>query len=257
MKHALWICLLAGCLNRSTADLDSAASAVESSDSTEAEGNVMMAAVDGADATGLVAPTPDQVALRIAANVALRWNPSGCATVSHTGATITITYNDCTGPRGLLHVTGELDLTVSVSATGVISVHGTSNNLQANNADLVIDADATYAVAGTSHTLTVATMGSGTGPLGNAIEHEGNYTVTWDSATQCGAISGHWQTDLGVRERSNDVDVSRCVGGCPTGTITHHFLRGASVTVTFDGTAVATWAGSNGRTGTVNLHCGQ
>jgi hypothetical protein len=248
---------LVGCMNRGGLNLDTAEGAIESSDSTETEGTVMMAAVDGADASGLVAPTPDQVATRIAANVGLRWNPAGCATVASNGATVTITYNDCTGPRGLLHVSGELDLTVSVSGTGTISVHGASNGLKANDADLVIDLDATYAATATGHTLTVATMGSGTGPRGNTVDHEGNYTIAWDTASQCRSIMGHWQTDIGVRERSNDVNISRCVGGCPTGTLTHHFLGGASITVTFDGTAIAAWTASTGKSGTVNLTCGK
>src|ERR1044071_3451663 len=90
-------------------DLATAKLAVDSSDSTEAEGNMMMATVDGADMTGAAALTADQVAVRIAANVALRWNPSGCAVGQQSGANITITYSDCTGPRGLVHVSGRLD----------------------------------------------------------------------------------------------------------------------------------------------------
>lgn len=247
--------IVGACMNRGGADMDSAASAVDSSESTQAEGDMMMASVDGADAVGLVAPTAAQVAVRIAANVALRWNPGACATVTQKDAAISITYKDCTGPRGLVHVSGTLDLAISVSATGAITVHGTSSGLQVNRAELVVDATATYAVAGTGHTLQVDTMGSGTGPRGNAIDHEGSYTVTWDPATMCHGITGHWQTELGVRERSNDVSLNRCAGGCPTGTITHHFLAGASLTVTFDGTATATWAASTGASGTTQLSC--
>jgi len=40
-----------------------------------------------------------------------------------------------------------------------------------------------------------------------------------------------------------------------TGTVTHHFLAGASLTITFDGTATATWSASNGKSGTVALSC--
>ena len=79
-----------GCLkSKDGTNVDTAESAVDSSDSVSAEGNVMMAAVDGADTAGLTAVTGDQVAAKIAANVALRWQPSGCATVSQSGANIT------------------------------------------------------------------------------------------------------------------------------------------------------------------------
>jgi hypothetical protein len=175
--------------------------------------------------------------------------------VTQTDAQVVIKFNDCTGPRGLLHVTGELDLAISVTTAGAISVHATSSGLQVNRAELVVDATATYAVSGTEHTLTVQTSGSGTGPRGTTVDHEGNYTIQWDTASQCRSIDGHWQTEIGVRERSNDVSVHRCSGGCPTGTITHHFLAGASLTVTFDGTATAAWSTSTGKTGTTQLSC--
>lgn len=251
----------AGCMrgNDSGTGIDTAESAIDSSDGVSAEGNVMMAEVDGADMTGLTALTGDQVAVRVAANVALRWQPSGCATVDQQGATVTVTYNDCTGPRGLVHVTGTLTVVLSVSATGGISAHATATGFQVNRATLDIDADATYAVSGTSHSLTVTSTGEGTGPRGNAIDHQGDYTITWDTASQCGSIDGMWSTDIttpvATAERSNDVDLSRCAGGCPTGTMTHHFLGGASITVTFDGTATAAWTASTGRSGTVQLLC--
>jgi hypothetical protein len=247
---------LAACAQKSNGTgVDTAASAVDSSESTEAEGNLMMAAVDGSDQVALTAPTADQIAAKIVANVGLRFG-AGCAQVTQSGTTVTIVYNDCTGPRGLVHVTGTLTLLVSVSATGAISVHATSDDMQVNRATLVIDADATYAVSGTSHTLTVSTNGSGTGPRGTAIEHQGNYTITWDTTSQCGSIDGMWSTELGDLTRSNDVNVDRCAGGCPTGMVTHTFLRGQSITITFDGTATATWSASTGGHGTVALACG-
>jgi hypothetical protein len=247
--------VVVGCMKNGSDTTDTAESAIDSSDSTQAEGNMMMASVDGADMTSLTAPTGDQVAARIALNAATRWTPSTCLTVTATGANVKLVYNDCTGPRGLVHISGELDLAISISLQGVITVQGTSTDLKVNGADLEVDATGTYAVTGTSHTLTVQTMGSGTGPRGNAIEHDGNYTIAWDTTTQCGSIVGQWSTEIGAATRSNNVNVSRCAAGCPTGTVTHHFLAGASVTVTFDGSNVATWSASTGATGSVNLGC--
>lgn len=249
--------LATGCLHKdasSGTSIDSAESAVDSSESTEAEGNLMMAAVDGSDATSLLAPTSAQVAAKIAANIALRF-PSGCATAVATGADVAITYTNCTGPRGLVHVTGELDLAITVTLTGTISVHGTSTGLAVNGATLDVDADATYGVTGTTHTLAVQTHGSGVGPRGNTIEHDGSYTIVWDTGSQCGSIAGHWSTEIGSATRSNDVDLMRCASSCPAGTITHKFLGGASLTLAFDGSAVASWSASTGATGTVNLSC--
>ncbi len=238
---------------------DTAESSVESQEAVEAEGNVMMGALDGADTVSLAPLTGDQIAIRIAANITARWAPSTCVTATTSGSTVHVGYNDCTGPRGMVHVTGELDLAVSVTLAGAITVHGTSDSLRVNQADLAVDATATYSRAGDDRTITVHSMGTGTGARGNAIDHEGDYTVHWNPTTQCGSTVGHWQTDLsgsaGSAERSNDVDISRCATGCPTGTITHHYLRGASLTLTFDGTASATWMASLGGSGKIALAC--
>ena len=241
------------------ANVDSAESALDSSDSVESEGNLMAASVDGADMSALTALTGDQVAAHIAANAPARFTPAGCATATATGSNVKLTLNDCTGPRGLVHVTGELDLTASVSLNGAISVHASATNLMVNRATLDVDSDATYAVNGTTHTLQVQTQGSGVGPLGNDIEHMGQYTITWDPTSQCHSIAGHWSTELSngtaSATRSNDVNLMRCAAGCPTGMVTHHFLGGATLTITFDGTAVAQWSTSTGKSGTVNLQC--
>ena len=251
---------LVACAKQSSPDLDSAAAAVDSSNSVEAEGNVMMAVTDGADQAFVGALTADQVAVRVAANVALRWIPSSCATVTSSGANVTIKYNDCTGPRGLVHVTGELDLTVSIDPSGGVDIAGKSNgDLQVNNASISFDVTAKYSTSGTMHSLTVNTTGDGTGALGNTIDHSGDYTITWDTSTTCGTLDGQWSTEISSTTasatRSNMVNVSRCAGGCPMGSIVHTGLRGLTVTIEFDGTNVAQWSTSTGKTGTVNLPC--
>jgi hypothetical protein len=249
----------AACMkNSSTGDGDSADSAVDSSDSVTAEGNLMAANVDGVSTTSAAALTSDSLAAAITANINAKW-PNACAVVTNSGSTITAVYNNCTGPRGLVHVTGTLDLTISLSLTGTVGIHATATSFEINNATLDISADATYSVSGTSHSLAVTTDGSGVGARGNDIDHKGSYTVSWDTASDCGTIAGHWQTDFssssGAAERSNDVNLTKCVAQCPSGTLTHHYLGGASLTLTFDGTADATWSTSLGGSGTVALTC--
>jgi hypothetical protein len=260
MRNLLTLALLSSsllaCMNRNDSlGTDSAENAIDSADSTSAEGNLMMASVDGAEGTALVAVTADAAAAQIAANISARYSPAACATVRQTGAAITAIYKDCTGPRGLVHVSGQLDLTIAVSTAGAISAHGTSTGMQVNGATLDIDATGTYTSSGTSHALAVQTTGTGTGARGLAVDHEGNYTIKWDTATQCHSIDGNWSTDLGDRTRANDVSMSRCASGCPTGSITHTFLRGQSVTISFDGSASASWSTSAGASGQVALTC--
>jgi hypothetical protein len=253
---------VAACMNKDGGGLgsDTAESQMDQQDSVEAEGNMMMEATDGADLQSAVPLTAEQVAVRIAANITARWSPSTCVAVTQTGATVKVVYDDCTGSRRhLIHVSGELDLAISVELSGAIDVHATSDSMRVNGADLEVDATAQYTRTGDDREIVVHSTGSGTGPRGNAIEHQGDYTLTWNPTSQCGSVAGHWQTDFtgatATAERSNDVDVSRCATGCPTGTITHHYLRGASMTITFDGTATAAWSTSLGGTGTVTLQC--
>lgn len=247
---------LVGCMRDNDDDLVTAESALDTADSVQAEGDLMAVNIEGADASAL---TADEIAVRIAANIGLRW-PSSCRTIEQNGNAITVTYNDCTGPRGLLHVSGQLVLTVQVKTDGSIAVHGTSGNLTINDAHLVVDVDALYARNGTTHTLDVMTSGSAVGPRGSELDHVGDYTVTWDGSTQCRSIVGSWATDATLADgrtasRSTTADVSRCAGGCPTGSIARTFRNGVTLTVTFDGTSTAQWETSAGRSGTTMRGC--
>lgn len=253
--------LVPACMTKDSLGSDSPESQMDQNDSVQAESDLMVATTDGADqATASFAPgvTSANVAATIAANINTRWG--SCAAAVATGANVAVTYTDCTGPRHLVHVTGELDLAVTLDvAAGTLAVHGTSDSLKVNGADLVIDATATYSRTGDDQQLVVHTNGAGVGPRGNEVDHTGDYTATWNATTSCGSIAGHWQTDVssasGSAERSSDVDVMRCGDACPTGTLTHHYLRGASLTITFDGTATARWTTSVGGSGTFALQC--
>jgi hypothetical protein len=230
-----------------------AEAAVESTDSADAEGNMMLAVLDGADTSGFASLTANEIAVRIAANVAARWNPRDCAKVTQNGSTITIALTNCTGPRGLAAVNGTLVAEVT-RASGAIAVHISSPDLRVNDAQLTFEADATYVARATEHELVVSTSGSGVGPRGGTVERTGDYTITLDTATQCRSIDGSWSTELGDRSRGQTVELRRCADACPTGTVTRS-RTGGMVTVTFDGTSTATWSATTGKSGTIALRC--
>ncbi len=67
--------LAAACADRDRdADVDSAEQTIDSTESLEAEGNLMMGALEGAEVSGLTALTADDAATRIAANIRARWS---------------------------------------------------------------------------------------------------------------------------------------------------------------------------------------
>jgi hypothetical protein len=247
----------AACKQAGDADSLDAEIAVDSANVNQAESTILASALDGSETAtgaGLTGPTPQGVADWIAQHAGSRYAPAGCATVTESGLTVKLVFADCTGPRGLRQVDGEVDLTVSAGAGGAIDVAASATNFQIGQATLSIDSQGVYTASGTTRSLEVTTQGSGTGPLGNTIQHDGQYTATWDDT--CVSIEGSWSTEIGAAQRSTTASLMRCADQCPTGTLTRDTFRGHTIDVTFDGSPVATWTTSTGRTGTIDLPCG-
>ena len=248
----------AGCKMNGDADTASAEGAIDSTDSASSESAFLTAAMDGSEtATGFTAPatpTPQGVADWIDAHVGSRFLPAGCAVASESGLTVKVVFTNCTGPRGLVEVNGEVDFTISAGTSGAIDVAAHAADLQVGAATLGFDSSAAYTVSGTTKSLAVTTQGSGTGPLGNQIIHDGDYTATWDAT--CVSVDGSWSTSVGEKSRSTTASVMKCENACPSGTITRDTFLGRTITITFDGTNVAKWETSAGRSGTINLPCG-
>ena len=232
----------------------SATEALDSTDVVQNEGAVFVAST--ANLTLQMDGT--QAATAAAASAKTFWGPSNCVTASANGATVTYTLNDCTGPFGLVHVTGTVVVQYSLAADG-IHAHATADNLMVNGATMDIDAQAVYSQNGTQKRLAVTTSGSGTGPRGNSITRTGNYVLTYDSASNCLGLDGQWATNIAGYQWSTQVSAfEKCAASCPAagGSITHHGgLSGITITVDFDGSATASWSTSNGHSGTIGLLC--
>jgi hypothetical protein len=246
--------LAAPACGRLDADEAAAGEAADSTEVTQSEGALVATGADDM-ATALTAA---DLAGGAEARAAARFQPAGCATVSVSGTTVTTTLADCTGRFGLLHVTGTVVSVFSDAADGV-HVATTATGLAVNHATLNIDASAVITEAAGVRTLVVTTHGSGTGPRGHAFTRDGSYTIARNLTTSCIALDGQWQ--LGVAGLSRTTTVSgllRCDGMCPDagGTIVHTGFSGRTVTLSFDGTDVASWSSSTGRSGTIDLTCG-
>ena len=170
---------------------------------------------------------------------------------------VTYALADCTGPYGLVHVTGSVVVTYTVDAAGV-HADAVANALQVNGATMNLSSTATYTVSGTAKKLVVMTNGSGVGAFGNAITRNGSYTLAWDDASQCGSLDGAWSTQIGADTWSTQIaNYAQCKAHCPSsGTLTHTGgISKVTATVTFDGSADAKWSTSRGRSGTIALLC--
>jgi len=238
--------------DRAGGDADLAEVAADSTVAANDEGALLSSLLDGTSDTSAI--SADAAASVIASRAAQRYNPAGCVIVTQNGLTVTLEFAGCTGPRGLRQLDGTLVLDVSAGAGGSIVVAASAADFHIGLSTLDIAATATDTGSGATQSLDVGPHTAGVGGLGFDLEHDGDYTVTWD--TNCVTLDGAWSTERGDASRSTTADITRCVGQCPVGTVTRHTVRDRQVEVTFDGTATASWTSSSGRSGTFGLACG-
>jgi hypothetical protein len=246
--------LSGGACGRESLDEQAASEAVDSTELTAHEAAMLVGGVEDDSST----LTAADLAAAAKARGAARFQPAGCATVTVDGMTVTYVLAGCTGRFGLAHVTGTLVFTLSDAADG-IHIVGTGQGLQVNRATLDLNATAVLTDDAGKRKLVVTTHGSGTGGRGNSFTRDGSYTALRDPATQCIALDGQWQLQVGNASRTTTVTgIERCDGMCPAagGLIQHTGFRGRTITLTLDGTAVAQWQSSSGKSGTIDLACG-
>ncbi len=246
----------AACGSSSNSVSDEVAASEEAADSTEVtsdEASTITIVTDGAELAG--AQSGVDLARFEAANIGARLVPAGCFSATTNGATVTYSFNDCSGPRGMVHLNGTVTVTYAMT-NGTVSVQVNATDFAINQSTVTIDSSATYANDNGTKTLMVDTAGSGTGPLGRTITRAGTYTLTWTAT--CFTLNGQWSTTTPSATRSTTVDdFTRCAGTCPAagGSIAHTYINGVTLTITFDGSATAKWSASNGKSGSFSLIC--
>lgn len=252
---ALSLIAAAGCGNEDEAEEDSTAAelALDASDSGQAESSLLAASIDGV-VLGQISGTPIDVTAAISARLSARFSPAGCVSATPSGATLSVTFNNCLGPRGLRQVDGTMTLAVTAATPTSLALTANATDFQIGGATLDIDTSATYAMSNGTATLTVESNSSGVGPFGHELAHTGSYAANWDAG--CTSIEGAWSTSRDGRARSIEVDVTRCADSCAVGTVTRTTRDGRTITITLDGSA-AVWVSSTGATGSFALRCGR
>lgn len=258
------LALAAGCgTAASTEDLQTSTDGAEamsaSSQSTSLAGNVFENAQ---------APDPMTAAGQVAAGTASAaglW-PAGCVTRTKDAsnpALVHITFNECTGPFGLVHLNGGEDVILSKNADGSLHAAITGVNLTANDKPITYtaSADITFPTA-TTRDVTWQGAWTRTNEEGDAIVHTSSLTIQIDTSTHCGSTSGKAKTTVDDREVDTTIsDYQLCRDstgevGCPSGSVEHvHEPSGNTVTVDFNGSATADVTGPRGHTFDVPLVC--
>jgi len=238
-------------------EADSAEDADESATVSSAESALTAELSD--EVAQPMSTTPEQMAMSSVARIGSRFKPQGCATSTAAGATVTYTLADCTGPYGLVKVSGTLTAVYSRATGGGVNVVITGKGIKANGATLDVNSTVVGTMTNGVKKAVVTVDAGGTGPRGGGLTRKGSYTITFDSMTECVTVDGTWQTG-GARTGASTVvsGFKRCTGECPAagGSIVHTGARDEAVTVTYDGSKAAKFSSTGGRSGTVPLQCG-
>jgi hypothetical protein len=253
------IVLVAGCGGAdggrtNNSESGSASAALDSNSSSTTEGALLYASVAGTE----VAVSANEAAINAAASLKSQFSPATCvinATVSEN--VLSYSLKDCTGPWGLVHVSGTVVVTLD-KMPGAIHATLKATNVTVNGASFNLDSDAVYTVSGSSHKLAVNTDGDGVGFFGTKLARHGSFTFSWDSDAKCADLDGEWSTTIGNDTWSTSVKgFEQCKGVCPaSGTISHTGgISGVTITVSFNGSADAKWTSSNGKSGDLLLLC--
>jgi hypothetical protein len=202
-----------------------------------------------------------------AASAAQLW-PAGCLTRAKDPTNpnvVDLTFNDCTGPFGLVHINGEVIVTFSKdAASGALVAQHTGQNLSINGHPVSFSGTANITVSGTTRNVQWDGAWTRVDLAGDTVAHTSSLTIVVDTAAKCRTSNGSAQTTVGDREVDSTIqnyEICENPDGseaCPkSGTIIHdHKLTGRTVTVTFDGSNEATFTGPNGGTVKVEMVCG-
>jgi hypothetical protein len=210
---------------------------------------------------------PDTAATELATATQL-W-PAGCVTRVKDPTNkdvVDVTFDDCTGPFGLVHLNGEVVVTFSAGSDGSLTATHTGVNLSANGHPITFSATADITVSGSTRNVTWQGAWDRVDEAGDTIAHTSSLSIVVDTSTQCRTTSGTAVTSVdsrvvdstitGYETCLNTSGVTEGEEGCPSGTIVHtHKATGDSVTVDFDGSATADITGPKGVTFTEPLVC--
>jgi hypothetical protein len=192
------------------------------------------------------------------------FQPAGCLVESSDAATQTNTYtfSDCTGPYGLVHLTGVVTVVWSNASQSSLDLALSATNFQINRATITSwNATAKISAAGDSRDMLWAASLAGTTGSGRAFTRTNTKDIKWTVGGSCISINGSSQgTITGLDLDTTITNYSRCEGSCPAAGSEVHvedITNGDSVNVEFLGGDSAQFTGVSGRVTNIPLLCGQ
>ena len=182
--------------------------------------------------------------------------PSGCATATTATNQVTYTLANCTGPYGMVKMTGTVTAKFSLSGLTALDIEVSSTGLKVGGATLNLAANATYQKGSSSYTLSVASTTNGQSSRAGSISQMGMYTIGWDAS--CIQLDGSFSTTILQQTWTTSVaGYERCGSACPksNGMVTVTGPSNRSITVSYSGGGTAFATTSEGQSGMIALPC--
>ncbi len=187
------------------------------------------------------------------ANAPTFFQPKGCVGVDREANVVTYSFDQCTGPWGLIKLSGAEQATFAPGANaGALTVSLASQGLTENGAPIEHAATVGIDVGGPTKRIDWSGTFTGMSVLGKHVSHEADLhiAITGAATDTCVTVNGTTSSTIGLRgiDRSFQ-NFARCgaINACPTGTIVATGRpSGYVVTLTFDGTTSGHATGENG-----------
>lgn len=230
--------------------------AADSTDTADVVSGLTSVTTDGVDlsASGL---TSDQAATAAATAAGTKFLINACMTKNVVGNVATYTMNSCTGPYGLLLVTGTLTATYTVSVVGgtpSVTVNLAATGIKVNG--MTVDVATTAKISGPTNnrSASVTSTSKAVTARGNTITHAGMYDATWDG--MCMTLTGSFSTQTPGNSYATVIsNYKKCQNACPTqGTVIFTTLAN-TLTITYSGGKMAKLVLNGGKEQTLGLLC--
>jgi hypothetical protein len=218
--------LSVACASRNDAALASDTSGAEDVAGTESDTESLASSFVSPTGSGVstMSLAPVESGLHLAGdtttvgNPGFWFQPAGCeqTTVDPSGQSATFVFNGCTGPLGLVALTGTVNLTWQ-TANGQLTLDFSAQNFKINRATLDSwQATAVVTASGNERTLTWNATLSGTTGRGRNFERTNQKTVQWTVGVECLEVTGQSTgTILGARLQTTFTSWKRCADSCP------------------------------------------
>jgi hypothetical protein len=219
--------LLSGaCASKNPSSLASDTTGAEDVNGTESDVESLGSSFVGSDGQSVVktsafAPAAGDIrteGLASAANAGFYFQPAGCevTTVDTSSQTVTYAFDGCTGPLGLVELTGSIDVTWQL-AQGQLTLDYSASDFHVNRATITSwQATAVVTASGAARTMTWNAQLAGTTGSGRTFTRTNQKTLSWTVGVPCLSVTGESTGDILRARLQTTVDAwRRCADSCP------------------------------------------